>query len=90
MKRLYPGILAVMLLAWMAGAAPGGALSILPPSPIPRSSMTGSYGINDLGEIVGEDFVPGDLYPQRVYLRKRKIYSIQYPRCHRHYPERLQ
>ena len=63
MKRLYPGILAVILLAWMVApglAAPYHFTTLM----YPGSSMTGSYGINDLGQIVGEYFVSGDLNPK--------------------------
>ena len=63
MKRLYPGILAVILLAWMVApglAAPYRFTTLM----YPGSSMTGSYGINDLRQVVGEYFVSGDLNPK--------------------------
>jgi uncharacterized membrane protein len=63
MKRLYPGILAIMLLACMVApglAAPYRFTTLM----YPESIMTGAYGINDLGQIVGEYFVPGDFYPK--------------------------
>jgi hypothetical protein len=30
----------------------------------PGATMTGSYGLNDLGKVVGEYFVSGDIYPK--------------------------
>lgn len=68
MKRIYPGILAVILLAWMVApglAAPYHFTTLM----YPGSSMTGSYGINDLRQIVGEYFVPNDFFPKGfIYL----------------------
>jgi len=63
MKKVAVSIVAAMPVSLLASPV-GSASYNFTPLTYPGATITGAYGNNDLGQVVGEYFVPGDPYPK--------------------------
>ena len=63
MKRIYCYLMAAILVIALPNNVRGRTYNFSSLS-YPGAGMTGSYGMNDLGQVVGEYFVSGDIYPK--------------------------